>query len=236
VISRDEFEKMIDAMANRNPEPIFVRVGTYYAPSRSPLYADNYDFNEDDRVRGVIKQLKHYDNEDVWRWLSEHRHDDRYALAYAFNDGAYISSIGTFCRRAVVETLQNPYLRHLPPCYNFSRPRLGPFASLDEEDAWFRDHPNMPLYQQQISLCEKAINKLIPTLRRGTDSDRQQFAADILSEIDGLKRSKQPTFNGFCMIYSETDRYNAVMAKQIRYEYWKLITPLVKMRVRDAAE
>jgi hypothetical protein len=225
VIGREEFERLIDSMANRNPTPVFVHAYSWYAAAPNPWFPDNYDFDEDDRVRGVIGQLCRYRNEDVWRWLTEHRHDDRYSLAYAFDDGAFISSIGIFCRRAVIETLQHPYLRHLPPSLYGSRPNLRPLAALGEQDAWFRDHPDLPLYLQQIHFCEAAIEK-IPGLARGTDVEKRQFAVDIRNEIDGLKRSKRPMLDGFCMIYSGTDRYNAKRAKEIKRHYSETHLPV----------
>ncbi len=220
VMTRDRFEKLIDSLANRNPKPIFVNVYTSYCALYNPLFADDYDFEKDHLVRKAMWELSQYDNEEVWRWLVEHLHDDRYALADAFNDGAYISSIGSLCRRAVTNTLWCPYIDHLPPSLCVSRPILRPFGSRDEEDAWFRDHSDTPLYQQQISLCEAAIKKIPKLARaRGIDSERKEFAADIRKEIDELRRTRQPMLCHFRMYFGETDQYNAALAKQIKHDY-----------------
>ena len=70
--SRDKIESLFDNLANHNSRPTMISVGSNLDPSRSPLIGDNYDWEEDARVRHVAEELKQYDGDTLWWCLIAH--------------------------------------------------------------------------------------------------------------------------------------------------------------------
>ena len=85
-LSHDELNELIDSLANRNERPTIVAVRTSIAPlSDNPLFADDYDWDEDHRVLRVIAEFKKHNSEELWHCLLEHLDDERYVVVYAFD-------------------------------------------------------------------------------------------------------------------------------------------------------
>src|SRR5690606_12763619 len=116
-----------------------------------------YDWNEDHRIRKVADELSGYDREDLWWCLMEHLSDERYSIAFVYNDGLHIASVGGLCWQKTQQDLQSPYIDLVPDAFRRKLRVIGSLPSLKE---WYKGHKKVPLYEQQIEIGELMLKKL----------------------------------------------------------------------------
>ena len=218
-IGRDRLNRLVESLANHNEKPVMVPVNSSIALHKNPLFADDYDWDEDTRVWWIIWEFEKYNSEELWRCLTEHLDDERYVLAYAFDDRSRIVSIGGLCRSAARDYLDGAYMRHLPISMDGNAPAMRLFSP-EGVGPWCRDHAGMPLYQQQAELCEAAIIKM-HTMPRVPDADKAKFTADVKQQIDALLRTRQPWLAKGALLPNGVgiEDYNAQLAKEVKDEY-----------------
>ena len=218
--SRGELNELIDSLANRNEKPTMVAVRSAIAPlSDNPLFAEGYDWDEDTRVWLLVWEFEKYNSEDLWRCPAEHVDDERYVLAYASDDYARIASIGGLCRSQALSYLSGPFMTHLPRSMDGNAPAMRPFSP-KQVGPRCHGHAGVPLYKQQVELCEAAVEKM-QAMPRIPDADKTQFAADVKRQIGVLLRTKQPwiTSRGLLPNGGDIKSYDAAAAKEIRGKY-----------------
>jgi hypothetical protein len=219
-LSHDEASRLIDSLANHNEEPLLVPVHSSIASlSENPLFADDYDWDEDDRVWRVIREFKKYNGEELWNCLLEHLDDERYVVAYALDDEAYIQTIGNLCRCLARDYLDVAYMKHLPSSMDGNTPAMRLFSP-EGVGLWCRDHAGIPLYRQQAELCEAAIKKM-QTMPRVPGADKAKFTADVRRQIGALLRTRDPNVVKRRLLPGDggKDFYNAAVAEEIKDKY-----------------
>src|SRR5205823_3344939 len=151
-------EALIDSLANHNDKPPLVHVEAGGRPT-NPLFSEDYDWQEDKRVREVAHQLSRQHSDALWLGLLNHVDDERYAISYDFNGNTKIKTIGDLCWSKANNDIQWPYRQFIPmdPDTGFRLYTLEVLLSPDDLKEWFAKHKDIPLYQQQLELCELAI-------------------------------------------------------------------------------
>ena len=211
ITDKSEINKLIDSLANHNQGPKRTRVSISWA-DYAPLFADDYDWNEDRRVREVIKRLEECDREALWSCLAEHFEDDRYALAFsAHEETTIIASVGRLCRDEATHDLEFPYQQ-----FGYG-PEMIFFRDLKKDvDEWYAKHSGTPLYKQQIEICEATIRRLA-TLGWPPKA-KAQIEANIKAEIETLERTMVPVFSERLRM-ADGRKFNTAAAKEIKKEY-----------------
>jgi hypothetical protein len=220
-LSRDELDRLIVSLANRNEKPTMVQVSSSIASGNNPLFADDYDWDEDRRVWALSHALELYNSEKLWRCLLEHLDDERYTAAYAIDEYARIGSVGGACQSVARSYLQAAYMRHLPPSLYGSEPSMNLLAP-ERVGPWCHDHAGLLLYRQQAELCEAAVKKMqAMTIPRVPEAEKAQFAADIKRQIDTLLRTEKPVIcmQGILPRHEDVKHYSARTAKEIKDNY-----------------
>ncbi len=219
---RAAISALIGSLVNKNKKPTMVAVSTSLAPGENPLFDDDYDWNEDARVRRVIADLSRFDRDELWHSLIEHIDDEQYSLAFAFNDGARIASVGQLCWRSMANDLEMPYFDVSPGIdRGHALFQLLSLKTKENLKKWEHDHADVPLYKQQIEMCEGALNR-IQTVKTATpipESEKSQFSVDVKKLIDTLRKTKKPIFSRSPLLQIDTDFYNDKLAKEIRDRY-----------------
>ena len=110
---------MIDAMASRNKEPAMLNhseVPSGYFYTVAPLVSDDYDWDEQDRVRKAVQAVRDDSSDAMWWQLRQHASDKLYALTVIFDAGMNAKNVlvGEFCRDLTQAYLNEAYRRHLP--------------------------------------------------------------------------------------------------------------------------
>jgi hypothetical protein len=218
-LSRDELNRLIDSLANHNEEPTMVDVSSSIATGKNPLFADDYDWEEDGRVWALSHALEQFNSEELWRCLVEHLDDERYMTAYAIDDYARIVSVGGQCRGAVRGFLQTAYNRHRPPSMDGNAPAMN-LLTIEGVGAWCRDHAGIPFCEQQAELCAGAIKK-IEAMPRVPNAEKAKFAADVKRQVDVLLRTKMPALSRVWLLpwHEDVKHYSAMTAKEIKDNY-----------------
>ena len=78
-----KFDKLVDAMANRNPQP---RIVVLRPGDREAIFNREYDWKEQDRVIAAVESVLKHPSPEMLVQLWAHGTDPRYCLT--FNDGA----------------------------------------------------------------------------------------------------------------------------------------------------
>jgi hypothetical protein len=189
-IAKGELRVLIDSLANKNAPP-------ERATNRYVRYGQDYDHEEDKRVRAVVDKLdKQRSTEDLWWCLLEHINDDRYTIVFRYDDYSHIAMIGHLCWQKAAHDLDAPFSQVID--YKFWRQfRIGKDALND----WYTIHRGVPLYQQQIERGEVMLRKLELIKRQDREfwipdeKDKVQIRHDIESQIALLKQTQKPIFS-----------------------------------------
>ena len=226
-LDRRTLNALIDSLVNHNEKPKMVNVNTSRASPTNPLFADNYDWKEDYRVFQAAKEISKHSGEDLWWCLMEHLDDERYAISYAFNDYARVASIGHLCCQKALDDLQMLYWQFSPgyEIDNTYRP-LRVIRSFENLKGWYHDHKNVPLFQQQIELCEAAIVKIqnldlaSHKFHPISDQEKAEYIANIKKQIEKLRDTKKPILISHGLLqFGDYEFYNADLAKEIKEKY-----------------
>ncbi len=194
-----QLDRLIEAMASRNKEPRFVDCGD----ARVPLFADDYDWPEQSRVRAAMLAVLRTNSDDMWWRLREHGPDTRYVLTASQGDRAENFSLGSFCCDFASADLCLAYERHLPAAAG----RLP--SSFHPEDVFWKNQQEWsrtrkPLYQMQIEVCRRAVAQwasvtgTVPgkegPFHTYTTDEKARFPEAVTREIEELNRTKKARF------------------------------------------
>jgi hypothetical protein len=226
--SRESLERLIDALASRNKPPRLATVGD----AAIPLFGEDYDWSEQQRVRKAIDALMRTKSDDLWWRLRASIHDDRYVLTATRGRVAKNFTVGALCGDIVDSRLCLGFTAHLP-----SVPGRLPATFRPEQEYWEHEaqwaRERTPLYAMQAALCKRAIeqwDKVQGTLpgndgraHRYTADEKARYVAALKKEIAERNRTKKaacqevivpwlPAPNGW-------EGFDAERAKEARDEY-----------------
>ncbi|MBI3860432.1 MAG: hypothetical protein HY290_00900 [Planctomycetia bacterium] len=156
-------DALIDALENHNPPPKIDDRGAEGAV----LFDENYNWDEQDRVKDALSTLIAAEGNELWARLIEHMDDKRYSLTYEFDGHIVNATIGQFCREIAMRDIIFPYRRHLPYSMKGASPRhyreiFNPLNDLREgleAWAWYRSRKGDSLRKLQIEVCSWALDK-----------------------------------------------------------------------------
>jgi hypothetical protein len=196
-------DRLIDAMASRNKEPKIVCTAFN---DEVPVFADNYDWPEQDRVWQAFQTVIKTKSDEMWWRLLEHAGDARYALTGDCDEFVDMTaenfSVGSLCSHIASADLGGPYLRHLPTGPEDWR-ILPEFHPQDEIWKHKEKWAGKPLYLMQIEVCRRAIEEMAkatgtPSWHHGdgpahtfTAEEKARFTEEVKKEIQKLERTKQ---------------------------------------------
>ncbi len=209
----NEMERLIDAVASRNKAPKLVGE----PPSAYPIFSEQFDWNDQSRVRAAALALAQDGSNDLWGCLVEHFHDTRYSATCEL-DECYPENwtVGSVCIIIAENKLQCAYLRHLKPggTSHYGGPTFNhvsedtkeflpdsvqrdlhyvPFLrNNDKLAAWYRARKGKPLFELQIEICEWAI-KRAEDAQGAADKPKKKFVAAVRNEVESLKKNKKPS-------------------------------------------
>ncbi len=211
---------MIDGLANRNRAPKGVSLRG--SVRKSPLFLENYDWNEQHRVLLAVRRLYEQTSEGLWEELLRNVDDKRYSLTLKDNSELYIlchTTVGSYCHGLAWDHLVRLSERHLPEQANDERGRKIAVPAGIEPDLveWRKKRPNKTLYELQIEVCENRLKGL--SKATGIPKDDINLARKrIEKEIEDLKRTKQPVMLQHPAVTSD-DLFSAKEAKWLREQF-----------------
>jgi hypothetical protein len=192
-------DRLIDALASRNPAPQLLEQDN----RRAARCAHDYDWNEQRRVRSAMLAVLAVKSDSMWWRLREHAADSRYALTASRNDRARNFSVGEFCSDFAAADLALPYARHLPAVVGRLPAEFHPEdVFVEHEQEWKRT--GKLLYEIQIAICQRALVqwsgvKGTVAGEEGlghayTSDEKNRFAAALAKEIAELRRTRRAAF------------------------------------------
>ena len=108
--SSRRLDRLIDAMASRNKAPAVADCGD----ERIPLFAADYDWSEQERVRAAILAVMKTKTDAMWWRLRGHCRDTRYAFDGLLARGGGERLPRAWCCDLAYADLSRAYARHLP--------------------------------------------------------------------------------------------------------------------------
>ncbi len=192
-------DRLIDALASRNPPPKLVDRDD----RRVPRFASNYDWAEQRRVREALVAVLQTKTDAHWWRLREHVADTRYVLTASRNDRARNFTVGEFCSDFASADLSTPYARHLTAVVG----RLP--ATFHPEDVFWKhekewSRARKPLHEIQIEICQQAIQQwgAVKGTIAGEDDQGHTYTSDekarfveaVTREIDELRHTHAALF------------------------------------------
>ena len=199
---------LIQNLANaHNTRPKVFRRG----PTAYPLFNEEYDENEQRRVKRVLAELVGEMGDELWPLLIE-VHDDRYALTIEADERSENESVNSLCLE-MTDDLMLPFNRHMPKVDLGNNYRLYPkskWSPLGKDVSirkWAAARPDKKLHELQIEICELTI-AAIPTMKELSELEKEKFIAGQKGEIDMIRKTGEPVvrkdrFRGeYYVIYS----------------------------------
>lgn len=212
------YKTMINDLANRNQPPKLLDI----QEDALPLFSENYDWDEQQRVRRAISALWCSLSPELWEELLKNEDDNRYSLTVMIipeTGSAKNYSVGDWCRELAYYSLINAFTQHLTPR---SEPTGGPEGypvyvevGVESDDlvVWRKRRMSKSLYELQIELCEVAI-KAMPAVIGASDDQKAAMTEKIQAEIERLNATKCPDIGEHCV--AGLDLYNPELAGRIR--------------------
>ena len=226
--SSRRLDRLIDAMASRNKAPALADCGD----ERIPLFAADYDWSEQERVRAAILAVMKTKTDAMWWRLRGHCRDTRYALTASLHEAAENVSLGAWCGDLAYADLSRAYARHLPSVAGRLPKGFSP------EDVFWKNEREWaraakPLYQMQIEVCRRALEQWPAAggtepgkdgpFRAYTTEEKARFTEAVRKEIEDLKRTKRAVFVDAIVPWvaapSGWEGFDAQRAKGVREEY-----------------
>jgi hypothetical protein len=215
--SRKSEVNMIDELANRNKPPNLVRarqrdevpVATWI-----PVFPNDYDWHEQDRVVKAIDNLREHMTADLWEQMVQTTNDRRYLLTVENRlESAQNWSVSTLCQRLAKVSLLGVVRRHWP---RKGGRMIGLKIGITNLPKWRKERANKSLYELQIEICEHGLAQL----RRAKSISKEQKDATrtkIEAHLEMLKKTKGPIFvDG--IPFTISGLYDAERAAHIRAE------------------
>ncbi len=224
----EPLEALIDAVASRNKPPKLIALGD----ATIPLFADDYDWREQQRVRSAIEAVLRTKSDDLWWRLRTHRSDERYVLTATRGGVAKNFTLGALCCDIVDARLCLGFTAHLP-----SVPGRLPGTFRPEQEYWQHEaqwaRERTPLYAMQAALCQRAIEQWAAVQGTSpgsggqahiyTADEKARFVAALKKEIAERNQSKKALYEEVVVPLlpapSGWEGVDAESAKQAREEY-----------------
>jgi hypothetical protein len=215
---------LIEAMASRNKPPKLVEKGG----KTVPLFDNDYDWPEQERVRSAIQTVLHVKTDAMWWRLREYMGDKRYVLTARHGRVAENFTFGSFCCDMVTANLCVAYANHLPAV-----PGKLPDSFRPEDEYWKNEkqwlRARKPLYAMQAALCQRALEQWenVSGTLPGRDGrshlfspeEKARFVAALKKEIEDRNGSKVATFQEVLLPWviapSGWEGFDAESAKEV---------------------
>jgi len=223
-------DSLIDAVASHNKPPTLAKAYDV----TFPLFGDDYDWPEQQRVRAALDRLMRIRSDDSWWQLRDHIRDERYVLTATREGVARNFTMGALCSDLIDSRLCLGFTAHLPLVAG----RL-PATFLPEQEYWQHEtqwaNERQPLYAMQAALCERAITEW-ETVRRtmpGSDGqshiytadEKDRFVAALKKEITERNQTKKAASEEVVVPCLPApggwEGFDAQRAKEARIEYAK---------------
>jgi hypothetical protein len=208
-----EHAEMIDRLANENEAPQL----TKQPSGRVPSFSENYDWQEQDRVKDALREIHENMSSDLWEELVKHANDPRYSLTVMDqSQQAENRSVGYLCRQIAFSCLVSPFRRHLVATDDPTKEGRKIHLDVDVEPPrlyeWRRKRERKSLYELQIEVCEIAIARI--NENPGINSEQKgMMRSRILGETEKLRDTKRPVFPPGRML--ELDTYSRPPASRV---------------------
>ena len=224
----EPLEALIDALASRNKPPQLIALGDAVIP----LFGDDYDWMEQQRVRSAFEAVLRTRSDDLWWRLRAHRNDERYVLTAARGGGAKNFTLGGLCCDTLAARLCLGFTAHLPAV-----PGRLPAAFRPEEEYWQHEaewvRGRKPLYAMQAALCARALEQWGPVggTLPGSDGrshiytadEKARYVAALKREIEERQRTKKAAYEEVLLPWlvapSGWEGFDAESAREARDEY-----------------
>jgi hypothetical protein len=196
-------DHLVEAMASRNKEP---KIITTKLNDEVPVFADSYDWPEQERVWQAMQTLIKTKSDEIWWQLIKHCDDNRYAITSDNDEFVDMTatnfSVGSICSHIAETDLGRPYLRHLQE----EEGRILPEGAFHPQDIFWKHKDKWagkPLYLIQISVCQRAIEQMVSAkgicsayggespARTFTAKEKAKFTEEVKKEIKELERTKK---------------------------------------------
>jgi len=175
-VPNQPLESLIDAVASHNKPPSLAKA----ADATIPLFGDDYDWPEQQRVRTALDTLMRIKSDGSWWQLRDHIRDERYVLTATRDGIAKNFTLGALCSDMIDSRLCLGFTAHLPLVAG----RL-PATFLPEQEYWQHETQwageRKPLYAMQAALCERAITQwetVRGTSLPGSDGQAHSYTTD----------------------------------------------------------
>jgi HEAT repeat protein len=162
--SADEFEQLVDALANHNEPPKLAEGAFIEGTVDPPIFDENYDWVEQRRVSKALHVLIKRKGEELWPHLVRHLDDQRYSLTRSIDDHGKNLTVGSLCREIAWQDVTEPFQGLWPSSsllpgglgvIHFARPPW--WRTLEE---WSRSWKDKQLWELQIELGEWGLQRL----------------------------------------------------------------------------
>ncbi len=216
-----EQDRLIDTLANHNSPPILVDEAGKPCP---PLFASNYNWGEQDRVRKAIDSLAKQDGVELWPRLIERFDDKRYSLTCKINGVAANMTIGAVCLTIARHDLAKPFSGLWPtdtPIDGSILTQRGRIVPPMHHDfwSWYNARKGKPLWELQIELGQWGIKTIEEMGIVNNRTNQRDIIQKTQTVIDELQRTKEPIVNKRWPY--ETNLFTEREAKEIREDYLK---------------
>ena len=212
--------KLVDAIANRNKPPELIGRENRF-PEVLPLFPEDYDWREDERVFKALKRLWADTSVELWEGLARrHKKDARYCLTVrTAGDNAKILSIGDICDSLAYGRLVDVFTWHLPPAPGKESGPIYLDVGIGDKGLaeWRKERANKPLYELQIEVCENALRALAKE-KDLEEKEKKVLRKKIEDEIAKLRSTKQPVMRKYNWFDDDYRLYTAAQAKEDRQE------------------
>jgi hypothetical protein len=192
------FDALIDQLANRvNTAPQIVERESLYGYHSVPLFDEEYDGAEQQRVFRVLRTLSASDGNKLWPRLVAHFDDERYAFTCSDAQGCtHNVTVGQMCHELAFGDLTLAFLQHSPRNPKARSVATRWLVRKPEWDAetlrmWLDERKDKQFYELQIDLCEWSITA-DGALERLSAAQRLEFIQQVQDQVETLRTTREP--------------------------------------------
>ena len=216
--AKPDLEGMFDALVNKNPKPKLVEI----PPEYLPLFSTDYDWDEERRVRELLRSLNKVPGNDTWPYLLRHTSDAQYCACFDADGSAKILTVGDLCREVVRDDLTHVLLIS-PPLDTLDPPgrrewtkNWRPNVSFDKE--WRAKNGEKKLYELQIEMLQWLMTEA-PGMATLTDEYRMNLINKVQAAIDDLRKTKRAKVHDARFTFGHGTGFDKQAADRIRKQY-----------------
>jgi hypothetical protein len=209
----------VDALVNRNQPPKLIKTGGGFL-EWAALYPENYDWNEETRVREAMRAIGKENTVELWEEMVRREKDPSYCVTSTSDHtgNAHIETVGTVCHTVAYYRLTHVFRQHLPTSFEGRRIWLDAGLKGTTLAEWRKERKNKAVYELQVEVCESALRDLAK-FEGSTQEEKDRSRAHIQGVIENMRKTKQPEFPGsreFALLPFRDFRYDAERAKEVR--------------------